>query len=262
MSKYEKGSFVTVPNKGHLAGIESYIQCVYLWICHFSDDDGTCYPSRTTLSACAGCSVKSVDRAIDWLCSNGLLKKATRKDTEKNRNLTNLYQMMEKEGGSIVNVRGVATEGRQGSVSQTPGVATEGRRELNPIRTQSNELSSSSLRSEKITESTDEDDPRNLRRAAQLEERGYDSSLTVPTMKRAVADFGVRFANPRVQQAHIKAMLLASYSPDDILAEFSRLLADKFWSDKGVDFGTVRNNIGKARKKKDSKIKAKYEQYA
>lgn len=124
--KYAKGSFVQVPNIAHIASKEAYVQTVYLWICVHADEGGLCFPSRSTLATKAGCSVKSVDRAIEILCETGLLKKTTRKNEEKN--LTNLYQIMLVEGlGSVSQ--------SLGGVSETLGVATEGRTELYPIRT-------------------------------------------------------------------------------------------------------------------------------
>lgn len=127
--KYEKGSFITIPNKGHLAKLEPYIQSVYLWICSYADDDGLCFPSRTTLAKMAGCSVKSVDRALELLVEKKLLSKTTRKDREKN--LTNLYQI------EILAWGGVSQS--LGGVSQSLGVASEGRTELYPVLTETTE---------------------------------------------------------------------------------------------------------------------------
>lgn len=132
--KYNKGSFVTVPNKNHLAGLEPYVQSVYFWICSYADEDGTCFPSRTTLAKNAGCSVKSVDRALELLSDRGFLSKKVRSSEKKK--LTNLYQLMI--------MGGVASEGRQGSVSQSLGVASEGRIELKPILTKPKEMTISS----------------------------------------------------------------------------------------------------------------------
>lgn len=124
-----------VPNKNTLRGADTAVQTIYMWICNFSDENGVCFPSRTTLANCSGCSVKTVDRSVEMLCNAGLLKKISRKDGD--RNMTNLYQLMiaENDWGS--------DSQSLGRDSQSPGVGTHSRTELNPVLTQTTEVSNS-----------------------------------------------------------------------------------------------------------------------
>lgn len=139
--RYAKGSFVIVPNKDYLPGLEPYIQAVYFWICSFADENGVCFPSRTTIAIRAGCSVKSVDRAIERLCLDQILRKETRKNEDKN--LTNVYQIMiDPWGGDS------QSPPRD---SQSLGVGTDSRTELYPVLTQPTEISASARDLEKIT---------------------------------------------------------------------------------------------------------------
>lgn len=125
--KYEKGSFIVVPNKKSLEGLDAYTQVIYFWLCDFSDDDGTCWPSRALLAKKANVSLSTVDRSIARLEELELLKKFKR--YYEQAPTTNLYQLMLVKGGSVL--------GTLGSVPQTTGVASEGRTELNIKRTQS-----------------------------------------------------------------------------------------------------------------------------
>jgi DNA-binding MarR family transcriptional regulator len=50
-------------------------KCVYLAISrHASNDNGTCYPSRIRLAKRAGCSIRTVDRALGELEKRGYIK--------------------------------------------------------------------------------------------------------------------------------------------------------------------------------------------
>lgn len=125
--KYSKGSFIVVPNKEVLDGVFTNLQVVFMWLCSYADEDGICFPSRATLARNTGCSVKTIDRAIESLCEAGLLKKTTRSSGGKN--LTNLYQIMLLDrSGDSQSLRGVR---------ESLGVASESRTELNPVLTQS-----------------------------------------------------------------------------------------------------------------------------
>lgn len=127
--KYEKGSFITVPNKHILAGTDATAQAAYLWVCSFANEEGQCWPSRSKLSELLGCSLPSVDKAINKLCELGILSKEVR-PIGGNRNLPNLYQIILIQGG----------EGQYDLPSGAIQVATlsqGGLQELNPILTKS-----------------------------------------------------------------------------------------------------------------------------
>lgn len=101
MAKYEKGTFTVVPNKQILSGLPPTVQAVYFWICSCASDDGTCFPSRTTLARHAGCSVRSVDKALNTLCEKGILQKSVRQHPgSANYFLSNMYQIMIVEGSA------------------------------------------------------------------------------------------------------------------------------------------------------------------
>lgn len=128
--RYEKGSFIVIPNKECLDGVFSHLQVVYMWICSYADERGVCFPSRTTIARNSGCSVKTVDRAIEGLVECGFLKKLKR--VENGKNLTNVYQIMLLENGG-------RDSQSLGSVRESLGVGTESRTELNPVLTKSTE---------------------------------------------------------------------------------------------------------------------------
>lgn len=129
--KYQRNSFIILPNKNLLKGKSPYLQSIYLWICEHSDENGVCFPSRITIAKEAGVDIKTVDRIIPELENMGILEKITRKEGAKN--LSNIYQIMIVEDG------GVAPDRRQGSPHQSPGVAPGAVHELNPVLTQPNE---------------------------------------------------------------------------------------------------------------------------
>lgn len=126
--RYEKGSFVVVPNKEHLRGLEPIVQTIFFWLCSYADEYGTCYPSRTTLAKDCGVSIRSIDRAVEKLEEKNLLIKDVRRKNEK-ENLTNMYYItipevldeltpnLYKEGGSDKSARGVATKTTQRTIS-------------------------------------------------------------------------------------------------------------------------------------------------
>lgn len=78
MRTYKKGDFFHVPNKNILSGKPSELQCIYFWIISYSDDSGTCFPSRKTLAKNTGTNIKTVDKYIKELEQLGLIRKETR----------------------------------------------------------------------------------------------------------------------------------------------------------------------------------------
>ena len=98
MAKYQKGTFITVPNRQVLRGMKGEYQSVYQWLNSFADENGECYPSRATLAECAGCSLRMVDYALKEFEEKGLVIKTIRKNG--NQNMTSLYQITIVEGGS------------------------------------------------------------------------------------------------------------------------------------------------------------------
>lgn len=90
--KYERGSFITVPSREVLSGLHPTAQTLYMWLCAYANETGTCYPSRKTLAKNVGCSETMIDNMVDLLVENGLLKIKGRKDGDKQ--LSNLYTVL------------------------------------------------------------------------------------------------------------------------------------------------------------------------
>ena len=102
--KYKKGTFTTVPNIKKLKGEETQLQALFMWICIYSNEDGECFPARSTLAKNMKVSIRTVDKYLSRLVDLGLITKEIRLDpSKKNKNLTNMYQIMvlEEEGGAI-----------------------------------------------------------------------------------------------------------------------------------------------------------------
>lgn len=132
---------MTVPNKQALMGQRPAVQAVFLWMCHFADRDGTCFPSRLTLAKHAGIGKSSVDRAIEELIAIGILAKKSRFRPGRKEQDSNLYQILILEGGGVTDTPrgvtdtpGVASQIRQGGVTD--------RQELNPGNVNPIELNS------------------------------------------------------------------------------------------------------------------------
>ena len=77
--KYQKGSFVVVPNIEYLKGKNPLLLSVFFWICYHADEDGMCFPSRRKLASEVGSTVKTVDKYIKELEVDGVKKKTKRK---------------------------------------------------------------------------------------------------------------------------------------------------------------------------------------
>jgi hypothetical protein len=169
--KYKKGTFVTVPNRDRIRGLPANAQVVYLWLCSYADEDGTCYPSRTTLARDTRISVRSVDAAIRLLEERGILERTERKDPlNRMRNLSNYYQIMILEDVNPVQV----VQG--GGAGAARGVVQELRRELNPVLTKPKEYRAAAAA---ISFEVVEDEPKKARptkdtSALKLRESLYD----------------------------------------------------------------------------------------
>lgn len=121
-TKYKKGTFLTIPNKQVLAGMNPNEQVIFFWICNFSNDEGVCFPSRKTLADCAGVSIRTVVNVIDKLIEKGLLNKKERKNGLTNT--SNEYQILiagADEGGAD-DTRGVVQDVHGGGAYPARGV--------------------------------------------------------------------------------------------------------------------------------------------
>jgi len=141
--KYEKGTFVTVPNKQHLKGLPAITQALFFWICNYSDENGQCFPSRETLATDMGVTKKTVDNHLKKLIEDGFITVENR--VFEGEKLTNLYQIMIVEGRERSSERGTTYPGvenvvPQGGVPSTLGVAYETTHRSKPILTKPNKL--------------------------------------------------------------------------------------------------------------------------
>lgn len=104
--KYKKGEFVTVPNRSHLHRLSSSAQSLFLWICIYADDDGVCYPSRSTLAKKMNCGVRTIDNYLKELVEEGFVVKTNREFNKEKQ--SNVYQIIVFEGGSADSALGSA----------------------------------------------------------------------------------------------------------------------------------------------------------
>jgi hypothetical protein len=114
--KYEKGTFITVPNIQRLQELPPTAQALFMWLCSYADKDGQCYPSRTVLAKNLHCAVRSVDAHLAHLIEAGFIEKHNR--VQGNEKQSNLYQIM--LVGSAKSARGSADFARGGSAESAP----------------------------------------------------------------------------------------------------------------------------------------------
>ncbi len=122
--KYQQGTFITVPNTKELRGLSAHHQVLFMWLCHYANTTGECFPSYETLARDCGSSRSTVMRSMDELVRLGFVSK--RDNFVSGRQTTNTYS---------VNV-GVSQGRARGCHSETPrGVRLTHRTqpiELNP----------------------------------------------------------------------------------------------------------------------------------
>ncbi len=91
--KYEKGSFIVIPNKTLLHSLSAGALAIYVHLCDFADENGVCFPSRRVLAERIDMHINSVDRFLDELIKADMLEKVTRH--RKDGSITsNEYQIM------------------------------------------------------------------------------------------------------------------------------------------------------------------------
>jgi hypothetical protein len=123
---YKPGSFFQVPNREIYRSLKPNAKVVYVAICDYADESGSCYPSRKTLATDTGISVRSVDGAIKELVAAGVIEKQERKK-EGGDNFSNVYQIMmvaTDEGGAAPALGGAAVTPR-GAGNSTLTIPTE-----------------------------------------------------------------------------------------------------------------------------------------
>lgn len=91
--RYEKGSFITVPNKVAMRRLSLGARAVFIEICDMSDDEGVCFPARSTIATRIKMSIDSVDRFIEELVTENFIEKSRRK-TPNGDYTSNQYQIL------------------------------------------------------------------------------------------------------------------------------------------------------------------------
>ena len=150
--KYEKGTFITVPNKNALRGLDTQSQALFVWLCAYADDEGQCFPSIKRLAKDCRTSRDTIIRRLAVLCDKGLLEKRARYND--GQQTSNLYQIM------LVRV-GAEEGGSREQPPQSHTATPRGSREQH--RTQSNRTQSNELYTSKSEDFVDEDATEKLR---------------------------------------------------------------------------------------------------
>lgn len=127
--KYNKWSFITVPNKQVLKGKDSLLQCVYMRVCSFADEEGICFPSYQTIADHAGCSKSTVTKKIKILIGLWLLAKTNR--FKNNEQQSNLYQLL---------LQGIPSDTTPIPSDTMGGIPSDGHRTKSTSLTKSTEL--------------------------------------------------------------------------------------------------------------------------
>jgi len=135
MPKYQKGSFITVPNQQELFGMDPQAQCLYMWLCHHANQEGECFPSRALLAAESGMSIDTVKRVTAKLIVSGILKKYERKKGKTN--MTNVYEIIIGGVGAVSTPPGAVCTAPQGADSTgelNPSSLTKSTEDLSPLK--------------------------------------------------------------------------------------------------------------------------------
>jgi len=90
--KYSQGSFIVVPSRSSLRGLDATAQCLYMWLCSYANETGECFPSRAKLAEDCGCSIRTIDASLEILIKKGLVIKEHR--FLENKKQTNLYTVV------------------------------------------------------------------------------------------------------------------------------------------------------------------------
>jgi hypothetical protein len=126
--RYQKGSFVTVPNKNIMQGQDPQTQVLFMWLCSYADEDGFCHPSIARLMRDCGMGRNTVIRRLEVLLELGVITRSHR--FSDNKKTSNQYQIM---------LVSSPTEALPQSQSGTTPSATVGHR-TKSNRTKSSEL--------------------------------------------------------------------------------------------------------------------------
>ncbi len=231
--RFVKGDFITVPNKNALKSISPNAQALFMWICVYADEEGLCYPSRSTLAVNLNSSVRTVDTYLKELEDNGFISKTKR--FNKREQQSNLYQILIKEGG--------ANFALPRAESALPPVQTL-RTELNPIELNPINLVEASS-TEPLVVVSEDDSPKREKKPRKVTEKaravfdlfGKDCYLMLGIRKQeveAAVFLSEKFSIETLKSAvsYIKEhedseMFYSVHSPYDLRVKWSKLKAHK-----------------------------------
>ncbi len=114
---YEKGSFTTVPIK-MVEGMDAQSQVVFMHICKYLNDEGSCWPSMNRLAKDCGMSRRTVQRRIDLLVEKNVLS-TEKRHREDGSYTSSLYRVVLSSTPSVRESLGVVSESHMGGVRES-----------------------------------------------------------------------------------------------------------------------------------------------
>ena len=136
--KYQKWQFLVIPNKDIIKWKPPTLQCIYFWVCSFSDEQWCCYPSIKTLADCSWCTSRVVIKYLKELELLWILVKESR--FKGNEKISNLYQIIiVEQGGLLLKVtRGSEPESQPSEPESQGGSEPESHRTISTYLTKYN----------------------------------------------------------------------------------------------------------------------------
>jgi len=143
--RYQKWQFLVIPNKDIIKGKNPALQCIYMWICSYANEDWECYPSISRLEEDCDCSKNTVLKYIKELVKLWILVKENR--FKSNEQISNLYNIIivDKIGGCNGWTGGSATDELPSAADELGGSATDEHRTKSTSLTKSNNNDYSSV---------------------------------------------------------------------------------------------------------------------
>ena len=239
--KYQKGTFVVIPNVHVLEHVGPYTLSVFFWICRHSDQNGRCFPSFNLLAREGNMSRRQIIKSVLDLEKIGLIKKTTGKKHSSNR-----YQVLLVTGGEY---------GALGSAHGALGVVNG----MHPNYIQSNQgtIVANKIRKNKDMKirGYDENNPSEDLPAFDVDS-GESRGPEAPRGKKEAYKALLRWAEdlrgfpflPAGIPKQYKAFSMASaakLSAADLKRRWIEMKDDKFWGSKGFDWFDVVNSFNK-----------------
>jgi hypothetical protein len=91
-TQFKPGTFILVPNKHKLQDLSMKAIVVWVTLCAYADNDGVCFPSKTTLSKLCGLGERTLSRGLEELKEKKWISWETRKKGDGSF-LSNYYKL-------------------------------------------------------------------------------------------------------------------------------------------------------------------------